>query len=107
MKESYGKGPASHPGPESCEGSANTKAALEALTGVHAGFVLSSEIDYFRVPTRSDSSEGNTTADVTASPLKTLRSRRPEHAWNLHVREPRDPAVARAAVRRWAGWSRR
>lgn len=64
MKESYRKGLANHPGPESCEGSANTKADLEALTGVHAGFVLSSEIDYFRVPTRSDSSEGNTEAGV-------------------------------------------
>jgi hypothetical protein len=80
MKESYGKGLASHPGPELCEGSANTKAALEALTGAYAGFVLSSEIDYSRVPTRSDSSEGNTEAGATASPPKTLRSRRPEHA---------------------------
>ena len=80
MKESYRKGLANHPGPESCEGSAKRKAALEALTGVYAGFVLSSEIDYFRVPTRSDGSEGNTTAGATASPPKTLRSRRPEHA---------------------------
>ena len=80
MRESYGKGLANHPGPESCEGSAKRKAALEALIGAYAGFVLSSEIDYFRVPTRSDSSEGNTEADVIASPLKTPRSRRPEHA---------------------------
>lgn len=78
MKESYRKGIASHPGPESCECGGND--ALEALTGAYAGFVLSSEIDYFRVPTRSDGSEGNTTAGATASPLKTLRSRRPEHA---------------------------
>ncbi len=80
MKESYRKGLASHPGPESCEDSAKRKAVLEALTGAYAGFVLSSEIDYYRVPTRSDGSEGNTTAGATASPLKTLRSRRPEHA---------------------------
>src|SRR6266568_860206 len=42
MKESYRKGLANHPGPESCECSGND--ALEALTGVYAGFVLSSEI---------------------------------------------------------------
>ena len=80
MKESYRKGLANHPGPESCEGSAKRKALLEALTGVYAGFVLSSEIDHFRVPTRSDGSEGHTTARAKASPPKTLRSRRPEHA---------------------------
>ncbi len=38
MKESYRKGLANHPGPESCEGSANTKAALEALTGVYGTY---------------------------------------------------------------------
>jgi hypothetical protein len=70
MKESYRKGPANHPGPESCEGSAKRKAALEALTGVYAGFVLSSEIDRFRVPTRSDGLEGNTTAGATSEPAE-------------------------------------
>jgi hypothetical protein len=39
MKESYGKGVAIHPGPESCV--ASRKAAIEALTGVHAGRVWS------------------------------------------------------------------
>ena len=42
MKESYGKGLATHPGPESCAGGGNI--AGEALTGVHAGQPLSSEI---------------------------------------------------------------
>ena len=42
MKESHGKGPASHPDPESCVD--GRKAGGEALTGVHAGQPLSSEI---------------------------------------------------------------
>ena len=39
MKEPDGEDLASHTGPESCEGGSN--AALEALTGVRAGWVLS------------------------------------------------------------------
>lgn len=35
MKEPYGKGPASHPGPESCR--PRREARAEALTGGHAG----------------------------------------------------------------------
>ena len=42
MQEPYMKGVANHLGPESCVGGGN--AAGEALTGVHAGQVLSSEI---------------------------------------------------------------
>jgi hypothetical protein len=42
MKESHGKGLASHPVPESCAGGGNI--AGEALTGAHAGQVFSSEI---------------------------------------------------------------
>src|SRR6266852_5922627 len=61
MKESYRKGLASHPDPESCEGDGNV--ALEALTGAYAGFVLSSEIEHSRVPTASRCSEGNTAVD--------------------------------------------
>jgi hypothetical protein len=49
MKESHRKGVASHPGPESCVGS--RKAAGEALTGAHAGWVLSCEIIATGVPT--------------------------------------------------------
>jgi hypothetical protein len=107
MKESYRKGPANHPGPESCEGSAKRKGALEALTGVYAGFVLSSEIDHFRVPTRSDGLEGNTTAGATASPLKTLRSRRPEQHRTFMGENREALFVARAAAGWRAGWRRR
>ena len=42
MKESYGEGLASHAGPELCGGVRED--AAEALAGVHAGMVLSSEI---------------------------------------------------------------
>jgi hypothetical protein len=42
MKESYGKGLANHPGPELCGG--GREVAAEALVGVHAGRVSSSEI---------------------------------------------------------------
>ena len=42
MKESYRKGLASHPGPESCV--ASREAAIEALTGGSAGRVWSCEI---------------------------------------------------------------
>jgi RNA-directed DNA polymerase len=49
MKESHRKGIASHPDPESCV--ASREAAIEALTGAHAGMVLSREIIAIRVPT--------------------------------------------------------
>ena len=42
MKESYRKGVANHPGPESCV--ASRKATIEALAGAHAGRALSCEI---------------------------------------------------------------
>jgi hypothetical protein len=42
MKESYGKGLATPPGPKLCGGGGDT--AAEALVGAHAGRVFSSEI---------------------------------------------------------------
>ena len=65
MKESYGEGVASHTGPESCGGDSNVTA--EALTGEHAGGLLSSEIKSFRVPTLWSEGEGNTGCSATAS----------------------------------------
>jgi RNA-directed DNA polymerase len=41
MQESYGEGPATHTGPESC--AAGREAGGEVLTGVRAGQALSSE----------------------------------------------------------------
>jgi len=46
MKESYGKGLATHAGPESC--GAARKGGVEALTGVCAGRVLSRERNFLR-----------------------------------------------------------
>jgi len=65
MRESYGEGVASHTGPESCGNGSNVMA--EALTGEHAGGLLSSEIKSFRVPTLWSEGEGNTGCSVSAS----------------------------------------
>ncbi len=74
MRESYRKGLASHPGPESCGGS--RKGAVEALTGVHAGGLLSREINQIQVPTLLHEEEGNIGQGVSASPARTWRGRR-------------------------------
>lgn len=67
MKESYGKGLASHPGPESCVRGGN--AAGEALTGEHAGQLLSCEITRSRGPTLLSGAEGNIADGVTRESL--------------------------------------
>jgi RNA-directed DNA polymerase len=56
MKESRRKGVASHPDPESCV--ASREAAIEALTGAHAGRVSSCEIIATGVPTSFSMAEG-------------------------------------------------
>src|SRR5437588_1619022 len=76
MKESYRKGVANHPDPESCV--ASRKATIEALTGAHAGWVLSCEIIATRVPTSFRMAEGNTGGCAIASVRRTLRSLRPQ-----------------------------
>ncbi len=65
MKESYRKGLASHPGPESCVG--RREAAGEALTGAHADQVLSCEIRQFGVPTLLSEAEGYTDSDANST----------------------------------------
>src|SRR6202158_2683509 len=76
MKESHRKGVASHPDPESCVGSC--KAVGEALTGAHAGWVLSCEIIATGVPTSFRMAEGNTDGCAIASIRRTPRSLRPQ-----------------------------
>ena len=65
MKESYRKGIANHPGPESCV--ADRKVAIEALTGAYAGRVLSCEIIAIGGPTPFSMAEGNTGGCAIAS----------------------------------------
>ncbi len=67
MREPYGKGLATHPGPESCAGHGNMTG--EALTRAHAGKLLSSEINAFGMPTLFCLGEGNTTSDDHREPL--------------------------------------
>ena len=50
MQESHGKGPAGHPGPESCE--VIRKDGHEVLTGESAGEPLSREIASPEMPTQ-------------------------------------------------------
>jgi RNA-directed DNA polymerase len=79
MKESHGKGPASHPDSESCVGV--RKGAGEALTGAHAGQPLSCEIRSSGVPTPLSEAEGHTGGGDSGEPSpdptqsKTLRMR--------------------------------
>jgi hypothetical protein len=75
MQESHRKGLASHPDPESCM--AGREAASEALTGAHAGWVLSCEIIAIGVPTSFSKAEGYTAPGANASLTRTLRSLRP------------------------------
>src|SRR5689334_13161512 len=79
MKESQGKGPASHPDPESCLG--GRKAGGEALTGAHAGQPSSCEIRSSGMPTLLSEAEGHTASGAYGEPLadpaqsETLRMR--------------------------------
>ncbi len=64
MKEPDGEDLASHTGPESCESGSND--ALEALTGVRAGWVLSPVMSPMHEPGKSDR------PIVPANPAKTV-----------------------------------
>ena len=68
MRESYRKGVAIHPDPESCV--VAREGAIEALTGAPAGRVLSCEIIATGVPTLFSRAEGHTPAGATASPMR-------------------------------------
>src|SRR5262245_54777683 len=75
MQESHRKGVAIHPDPESCM--ASRKATIEALTGAHAGRVLSCEIIATGVPTSFSKAEGHTDGGVIPSLRPAPRSLRP------------------------------
>jgi len=88
MKELYRKGLANHPGLESCV--VGRKAAIEALTGVHAGRVWSCEIIATGVPTSFRMAEGNTDGCASASARRTPRSLRPLRMHGNSTRENRE-----------------
>src|SRR5262245_62948785 len=79
MQESPGKGPASHPDPESCVDGG--EAGGEPWTGAHAGQPSSCEIIQSGVPTPLSEAEGHTVIGATGKPItdpaqsKTLRMR--------------------------------
>jgi hypothetical protein len=75
MQESHREGVAIHPDPESCM--VTREGAIEALTGAHAGRVLSCEIIATGVPTLFSKAEGHTRAGAIASRCATPRSLRP------------------------------
>src|SRR6266566_2277567 len=75
MQESYGEGLANHTGPELC--GVSREAGHEALVGVRAGRVFSTEISQSGVPTLSPYAEGNTVSSESASWTRTPRGRRP------------------------------
>jgi len=104
MKESYRKGLASHPGPESCV--ASRKAAIEALTGVHAGRVMSCEIIATGVPTSFRMAEGNTGEYVIASIRRTPRSLRPQARMETPRARTGRPHWRPSWATRRAGWRR-
>src|SRR5918994_1922538 len=101
MKESYGKGVANHPGPESCV--VGREAAIEALTGAHAGRGLSCEIIATGVPTSFSMAEGNIGGcGIAKHPQDSAQSETPGMHGNS-TRENREtpsaPAVEQVAGR--------
>ena len=99
MKEPYREGIANHPDPESCASGGNT--AGEALTGAHAGQLLSSEITLIGVPTLSPVGEGLTAGSAQrelpadAAESKILRMRENSLHGNRETLETLSPHGAR------------
>ncbi len=75
MKELHREGLAIHPGPESC--ASDRKVRGEALTGEHAGQVLSPDIRIIGLSTLCSETEGNIGWCVIASANRNPRGPRP------------------------------
>jgi len=92
MQEPYGEGLASRTGPESCVVAREGRG--EALTGVHAGWVLSRE-NLSTSECRRRSCERKATPGASLSETRTgLRAvKDPRHAWKHHTRKPGGPAL--------------
>ncbi len=103
MKESHGRGPASHSGPESC--GVDRKVAAEALTGENADQVLGCEIKQSGVPTPLSHAEGNTEGSVKGelptgpAQSETLCMR--GHSLHGNREIPQAPAEAPSVRRSW------
>ncbi len=93
MRESYGEGLASHTGPESCAG---VREGLgEALTGVHAGRVLSREMLLdSRVPTLWTQRKAIPCASLAREAHGPCAVEDPVHVWKHLGRESGDPIAA-------------
>jgi hypothetical protein len=97
MKEPYGEGVATHTGPESCV--VGRKAGGEALTGVHAGRLMSREIyDLAQAGCpgcrRSElKRKAISNVPILQGTLGPRAVEEPEHAWKHFAREPGDPTV--------------
>ena len=104
MKESYRKGIANHPDPESCIAH-HQKEFDEALTGAQAGRILSCEINFvWRCRRRFVRRKATLGVALNACHSRTHAVIDPRHAWKFHVREPGGPAgVRQQVVRRTDG----
>ena len=94
MKESYRKGLAHHPDPESCV-VRGRKATIEALTGAQAGRALSCEITGSECRRRTQVGRPHPARRYGEPRGDSAQSRDPEHVWTLHAREPGDPSDVR------------
>ena len=103
MKVPYGEGVAIHTGPESCGGVCEDMA--EALAGESVGQVLSCERKYyFRMPTASICTEGNTVHCDNASNGLVLRGLRP---WACTETFRTGTGRSRSRLRKWHRGPRR
>src|SRR5258708_7110569 len=93
MKESYRKGVANRPDPESC--GLQRKKWREALTGAHAGWVFSSESIVLERRRSQDMRKATRTDSLARESCPAPRSRRPQARMKTHAREPGDPGNAR------------
>ena len=104
MQESHREGVAIPPDPESCV--TDRKGGIEALTGAHAGRVLSCEIIATGVPTLFSKAEGHTRTDANASRRATPRSLRPLACTDTPRARTGRPHRCPTATSDRAGWRR-
>ena len=103
MREPYVEELASHGGPESCVG--DPRGRSEALTGVHAGRLLSLENSIVQGADAVVGAEGNTAGGVIASRWRALRGRRTVHVCELFMpRTGRSRACPRLVMMPRPGW---